>query len=336
MKKAYCIRESKSPIVNTYMSMLEDGVREAGYETESVGQVYSGLDKSAPILTDIATIALQYMIRGYRKHIVWYQGIIPEESYMRRKSRLRFAALSMIEEYVLKKAQVIILVSKAMLEFYEKKYHISIADKSLIIPCYIDHAVYPGSFDRKGTGQGPEFVYVGGMQEWQCFEQTAAIYQKIEEQLQGECLFSVYSKDPDKARQIMERTGVRNYTVQFVESGELYKRIATADYGFILREDVDVNQVATPTKISNYIANGIVPIYTPAIRSFAEADREIGLGIQCEMEDPDRAARTIVEAIRDRKDRKELESKCRRYFEEYYSRDRHVKEVAEITKRVFG
>lgn len=335
MYNAYCIRGKQSPVINEYMNTVEQGIRKAGINIDNIGLVFNNLDKSRIIVSDEPTVAIQYIIRGFKNHIVWFQGVLPEESYMRRKSKARYIVLSIIEKIVLKKAKILIMVSKSMLEHYEKKYNMKLESKSIIIPCYIDSQVYKDSFERKDAGQEPEFVYVGGMQEWQCFEETVEIYQRVEKKLQGHCHLFVYSKEPEKAKNIIQKTHIKNYMVTYVKPEELHNRLCTANYGFILRHDETVNNVATPTKLSNYIANGIVPIYTYAIKSFADLDKKIQLGIPCKMEDPEKAAETIVNRIKTIKDQKAIERKCYAFFDDYYSKDKNIEKVCRIVSHVF-
>lgn len=41
-------------------------------------------------------------------------------------------------------------------------------------------------------------------------------------------------------------------------------------FGFVLRDDIAVNNVATPTKLSSYLSAGVIPIYSSALKDFYE------------------------------------------------------------------
>jgi hypothetical protein len=46
------------------------------------------------------------------------------------------------------------------------------------------------------------------------------------------------------------------------------KELQSIKFGFCIREDTPINNVATPTKLSSYVANGVMPIYTSAVKDF--------------------------------------------------------------------
>ena len=59
-------------------------------------------------------------------------------------------------------------------------------------------------------------------------------------------------------------------TIKTVLSKELSNEYKTADLGFILRDDSNVNKVACPTKLIEYLQFGIIPIIKqPEIGDFA-------------------------------------------------------------------
>ena len=63
---------------------------------------------------------------------------------------------------------------------------------------------------------------------------------------------------------------MNNYSIDFVKPDDLPKALNCAKYGFIIREDTPVNRVATPTKISTYMACGLIPIYSKCLTAFAD------------------------------------------------------------------
>ena len=39
-------------------------------------------------------------------------------------------------------------------------------------------------------------------------------------------------------------------------------------YGFIVRDDIAVNHVATPTKMANYVGAGLIPVFSNSLKAF--------------------------------------------------------------------
>ena len=70
--------------------------------------IYDGFEESElPAKKDILIVCgsctqmLRIWKKGYRKIVTWYQGTLPEESYMRNHSWLRKKVLSCIEKFAL-------------------------------------------------------------------------------------------------------------------------------------------------------------------------------------------------------------------------------------------
>ena len=329
---ANVIRTTEHPVVKLYMDIIQEICQSAGCETVNSPKVFRGISRKDYVVTDSPLIAIQYLLRGFSKHIVWYQGISPEESYMARRSWLRYYVLSWIEKTVLKKAKAVFFVSKAMREHYEKKYHLNLADKSFIMPCFNERGIEETAFSEEKY-RNNTFTYVGSIQAWQCFEETVKLYAEIEKRATGPVKFRVYTFQKEEAEQILKKHGVKNYGVDCVPQAELSDRIKGIKYGFIIREDHPVNNVATPTKFSNYLANGIIPIYSSAVKSFAEFDETNQLGIVYDLDKPAAGLHRILEHMGQEISAAQVQEKCRNAFATYYNAQIYKEKIAEKLKQ---
>ena len=206
------------------------------------------------------------LIRRRKKFFYWMQGIAPEESVLENKSRLHYFIWSIMEKMVIKHSLFIWTVSKEMAVFLEKKYKLFFLQKSSIFPCY-NVTLHKKSFFSKDKYSDNVFVYAGGLTPWQCFEETVQIYKKIEEKYPNTS-FLILARDKKKALEIASRHGIKNYAVDYVSQSELNDRLASAKFGFVIRKNHPVNNVSTPTKISSYLSNGVIPIFTSSIKDF--------------------------------------------------------------------
>ncbi|MFH4294131.1 hypothetical protein WAJ58_23570, partial [Acinetobacter baumannii] len=57
-------------------------------------------------------------------------------------------------------------------------------------------------------------------------------------------------------------------SIKYVSLENLDTELLKYKYGFLIRENHIVNNVATPTKMNSYLANGIIPIYLSFIDHF--------------------------------------------------------------------
>ncbi|WP_430614718.1 hypothetical protein [Flavobacterium sp. JP2137] len=223
----------------------------------------------------VVTIRVRDFLKVYLKNsklriINWQQGIGPEEYAMLNQYSLRAkavsSAFSMMEKWVLKKSYYCFLVSTSMLKHYREKYDIAL-NNHIVVPCY-NKNLQPAYFDQS-LKEASSFVYAGTLFSWQCFERTVALYQKIE-QKNPEASLTVFTKEKEAAREILNRYHIKNSQIRYVSLAQLDQELSTFKYGFILRDQHPVNAVSTPTKMNSYLSVGLMPIYTDVIESFEE------------------------------------------------------------------
>lgn len=324
---------SSDPVVVTYMECVAQACANTGLGCCHV-QYKSAHDKKKDIMvSDSVLTALYYLVRGYKHHVVWMQGVMPEESYMRNSSKLRMLVLSAIEKIVLKKAEYILFVSEEMKKHYTKKYGLDFSEKSYVMPCFNELSVIPETLNKKEKYKKNNFVYVGSLKAWQCFEETAKLYSMIEEAANSKTHFFVFTSDQEKARKIIQNYGIKNYSMDYVKSSELAYRLAECKYGFVIREDTTVNRVATPTKFANYLASGVIPIYSDCLVSFANVDKNVGLGLVANIDDMENAVEKTVEHMNKELLAHDVKTKCEWIFENYYNPQ---KNMDAITKQLRG
>lgn len=263
-------------VTRPYMELLRDAVRKAGCSVSNI-EDGTGVQPEDVIVTNEVLVAIRYMLAGYRRHAVWIQGLVPEESYLRHGSRTRRRILSQIEKYVIKRAQLLLFVSPEMLSHYERKYKLSLREKSFIIPCFCETEPFlPAISAKKEKGS---FAYIGSLSAWQCFPQIAAFYTEIERRAKCPTKLTVVTEDTERAAAILSQTGAVHYEILCRHGKELLDVLSHIRYGFVLRADSLVNRVATPTKISVYAACGLIPIYSPVLADFCRHAAPLAYGI---------------------------------------------------------
>lgn len=104
------------------------------------------------------------------------------------------------------------------------------------------------------------------MSRWQCIDETLLLYKKIKQQFPQAAL-TLLTKEQEYAKQLCEKYHV-TADIQFVPSSELQNKLKEYKYGFIVRDDITVNNVATPTKMNSYMAAGVIPVYSDVIGDF--------------------------------------------------------------------
>ncbi|SFW63978.1 hypothetical protein SAMN02927921_02901 [Sinomicrobium oceani] len=192
----------------------------------------------------------------------WYQGILPEESLMWQKSKMRYYVYTLMEWFALKTCKYNFFVSCAMLEHYRQKYNYNGANY-YIMPCFNAEI---GDFTHKKRDE-ISFVYIGSLSKWQCIEETLKLFKEINGEIPNASL-EILTKEKTKAQELLAKYGLDNVKVNYVSLKELPDYLLKFKYGFLIREDITINRVSTPNKLNTYMASGVVPIYSGVIDAF--------------------------------------------------------------------
>lgn len=273
MKKVFYFKKDIRNVTEYYYHIILSGLRKGGTEiielNAPVGKSKIEVPKSDYLLITDLYDFLKLYLKGYRNFIYWFQGITPEEHYMVRHSKLKYYVFSFLERLALKTSKYRIGVSKYLFDHYNKKYGLKIKfDDVFIMPCY-NSELCPENFRKSGKYEKNVFCFAGGMQPWQGFEDILKIYSRIEKQYSNVFL-KVYSKELDAAKELISKYDLKNYSLDCVPQEEMEQVLADCKFGFIIRADDIINNVATPTKLATYIGNGIIPVYTSTIHAFRD------------------------------------------------------------------
>lgn len=326
MKKCVIYNPYKNQTVTSeYVNLLEDSLRTINIDTIKTNQL-TKVKRSDRIgaLVVLAKDAFIARMKGYRPIIYWKQGIDPEESFIRNSSHLRSLVLSIFDILGLRFTDALIVVSDRMVQYLKDKYRYS-NNNYYVMPCF-NSEINEDSFKYEGKYLNNIFLYAGGMQKWQCFYETAVLFKNIEEKY-NKCHFRVLTKEKEEAEEIVKKVGIINYSIAYVEPEEISDEMKKAKFGFSLRENNIVNNVATPTKLSTYISNGVIPIYSSSLMSFHEMAANnpycICVETNC-LQDVD----DIIKKCKEDIDSTEVLSSYKNTFGEYYSRKYHKKRLS--------
>lgn len=295
---------------------------------------FSGNKKEDTIIVDDILQAFKFFFKGYKKIFLWVQGVIPEESYMRNQSKLRFFILSQIEKYVLKKCKLIFMCSEEMREHYKRKYKLCLKNNTFIMPCFNEENINESAFDSLDKYKENNFLYVGSIKKWQCFDEIVKIYKKLEEITDKKIKLNVFTGQQEEAKKIIEKMRIKNYSISYASSDELSEKIRNMKYGFVIREDSIVNNVATPTKFSNYISNGIIPIYSSSLVDFYTQDLMYKTGIVFDLKNEDEGIKRVMKNMELEINNNEMKKKCEMWYLEYYNKNKYIVNIAKKIKEL--
>jgi len=115
-----------------------------------------------------------------------------------------------------------------------------------------------------------------------------------------------------------------------VKSNELLEKLANCKYGFILRGKSPVNLVATPTKLSNYLAAGLIPIVSTTVGFFNEILSETQYKVLLDNFNDVESIRSISSMDISTE---EIIKEYEHLFDTYYNTSRHINNIADFLEK---
>lgn len=326
-KKAYLyINYANIVVLQGYMNVIKDALVQTGYVCEFTKSL-TDVPKQDLIVFPMGKDAFRYYMKGYRNFVLWQQGVTGEESFMRHQSKVRRAVLNYMDCFAMKKAKMIFFVSQYMKEYYERLSGTDYSDKAYVMPCF-NETLDLNMLSQKNYS-AKVFSYVGSLDLWQCFEETADVYAEIERRI-PDAFFKVLTFNIDKADQILRGKGIRNYSVVCVPKDQVRDELSDVTYGFILRHNIEVNRVATPTKISSYLSAGVLPIYSPCLVDFhgQASKKHFAFGMS-----PKDNVEELVKFVNTTHEPDVLQQEIRSLFRTYYSPDYHIQLISALARK---
>lgn len=254
----------------------------------------------------------------FLKVYVDVHGSVPEEEFLYGKytDAQRYGE---VEAIVVEKAEHLFCVTEAMITHFKEKYGDKFKASASVLPIF-DEELVSGGFNTEAKpliNGKPLITYAGGIFKWQKIEEMQAAM--LAQPDAG--VYRIYTPTPDKFWATWGGSR-KALTVQATTPDKLTKEVyPKCHYGFALRDDIVVNNVACPTKIPEYLKFGIIPILdTPNIGDFT------ALGMRYLALEDFLAGKFYSEA--ERQEIVEANYKCvEKYIEVYKKGEKKFKEI---------
>ncbi len=198
---------------------------------------------------------IQLLLLRKTKLVLDVHGLVPAE---REVLKGKFSALiyRVFERIAFKRCGQFIYVTQAMHNYYEKTYSWC-KDKGRVytnIPVSLSEFTAP-----EVLGEETVIIYSGNMQQWQ---NITLMLNCISHHPHPNYRFIILTGELEEMRRAIAHHGINSSRIELasVSVAELPSYYSRAHYGFVLRDDTLLNRVANPTKLTEYLSFGIVPI----------------------------------------------------------------------------
>ena len=319
-----------------YIDILKDAAAKASgvVDIKSIYSIKEADDDDILIVISPQAIVTNrlYLARKH-KFIYWFQGVVPEEVtflFGGFYAKIKAITFQFAERYILKNAEQIFFVSEKLNQHYRNKYGYD-KDNYIIMPCF-NQALDEAAFVEEKYNS-PTFVYAGSMARWQCPEEMIKLFSMIKKQI-TKATFTILTADQEKVRRLLSQNSVEA-EVKYVPLKELPDEMTKYKYGFLLREDMIINEVATPTKMNSYMASGVIPVFSDVIGDFKEVFKSLKYAVTCD-NNHDKIIEQIIEIENSQIDCQDILNEYRSIFASYYNRSAYVSTIAERLSHCFA
>jgi len=191
----------------------------------------------------------------FMKRILDLHGVVPEEFSLQGEEFLS-QYYNSVEKKIVSRVDYIIVVTNAMRVHIENKYPGMFNGQFITLPIFQEQLLKPSKESVKS--EFPVIVYAGGLQKWQ---QVPKMISAIEETISFNH-YRFFCPEPEKVKEMLSPRvrDSKSIIIGTKKPSELINEYQHCHYGFILREEILVNKVACPTKLIEYLANGIIPL----------------------------------------------------------------------------
>ncbi len=198
-----------------------------------------------------------YMIHDFR-------ALLFVESYDRNKNPIKKRVIFLLELLTYILADDICAVSqilkKKIYSFFYLKRDIH------VFPCLVFKKTELVSYNLKNT-ETINFVYLGGLSKWQMFDDILLLYKEISSKISNSNL-TIITKQKKEALQKLILSGIDAKVITLTNK-QVFEELKKHDFGFLVRENNIVNNVASPIKFLEYLRSGVIPLMTEGIGDFS-------------------------------------------------------------------
>lgn len=194
-------------------------------------------------------------------------AVADEKKYVNAElSDIEYEKIKQLEVDSFEHADYIICQSDEMKRYISSLANVNL-DKVAVYKCGVDVNLFRIDLEVRnnirrelGLDGYLTFIYVGGMHAWQKMDSTLKIFDKFHQKYINS-KFIVLTADQDVFFSIVNRENLTHLLPYIILKKVSYEEVPNylnaSDVAFLLRDDVIMNAVASPTKLAEYLACGL-------------------------------------------------------------------------------
>lgn len=213
-----------------------------------------------PVLTALPAL---FFCHIKKKFVLDAHGVVPEEQKL-QGLYFKSTLYELCEKYIFKRLFSLIVVSHKMKEYYLNK-HGKQCEHVIVYPILPTNLKNSSISEIESTSSNHiNIIYSGNTQLWQNVPEMLNFISKNES---SNISYILLTGEENIMKQKLVEHNLshrKDISIQSLPPHELEKVYTSAHFGFILRDDIIVNNVACPTKMVEYLFYGLTPIIKSA------------------------------------------------------------------------
>lgn len=187
-----------------------------------------------------------------------------------------------MEQRVLRDSDSIFCVSQNLIDYFSVSYSVEKEKMQVFPTCFSSDLFVFDPPTRKTVRTEMKFdnetfvmTFSGGIYPWQLFPRIIEIVELIK-QWEPKIHFLVLTKDVTIASQLLQssKLSAKEYTIKNLNHESVGRYLNGCDLGFLIRENVTMNRVASPGKFAEYLACGVPLLLSDHIGDFSTQVRD--------------------------------------------------------------
>lgn len=238
-----------------------------------------------------------------RKLIYDFRGFASYESYYRNNSLIKFLIIFFIEFICYISASYVFTVSNKFRDVLKKKFFFK--RNIHVVPCLISQ---DNISIKEVSDSNSKFVFIGSLNHWQKIDTIINIFNNIN--FNGKYTLSIITNDLELAGKHIgsEYQHISCFKLDKIAIKDILKNY---DYGFLIRDNILLNNVSSPIKFLEYCASGVIPILSDNIGDYSKIVEDNNIGIVLKDSDNLEDMLKNIESIRD------IKIKCKKFSLDY-------------------
>jgi hypothetical protein len=152
--------------------------------------------------------------------------------------------------------------------------------------------------------------------------------------LQPHATLTLLTKETGRARDLCNERHLMNVTIRSVPAERVVSEMRAFSFGFIIRREMLINRVSTPTKLSSYLAAGVIPVVTSATPALLKILQGTSLKVEVRPKDePHEIAAAIVSLYEQEIASAAVHRDYSQIFTDFFDDRKHVAALLAVVRR---